>query len=92
MSEELAQSLLENAALQDQKNQLMAERAAKEEKEREERDRQVGSASQWSAVTALEGRQMPTTSSFGVASTKHGVTRANTVATSLRSYSGLLGP
>lgn len=48
VSEELVQTLLEqNAALQEQLNKMMAEKYAKEEKEKEERQGPVGSASQW---------------------------------------------
>jgi len=62
VSEELVQTLLEqNAALQEQLQRMMAERDAKEEKEKEERQRPVESASQWSAVTALEEKQVPMT-------------------------------
>ena len=49
VSEELVQTLLEqNAALQEQLQRMMVERDAKEEKEKEERQRPVESASQWS--------------------------------------------
>ena len=54
VSEELVQTLLEqNAALQEQLQRMMAERDARDEKEKEERQGPVESASQWSAATWL---------------------------------------